>query len=176
MHFWTQHFTDGALTKRLYIEEYIISYHCFANHQLLDASVFNFPLKVADLESFWLKGRTESKRIPSHINYIIVFASAANQRHLPWNTSKVHWAITEQGSVLQTAAHHLHSHRATIIKISRLHDLDCWVYTDCFLLLLTEDFLRGYHHPKEKFLANLHVFFMRSCSQRDHLKWLKSMY
>lgn len=124
---------------------------------------------MADFKSFWLKGRTESKQIPSHIDYISMSASAANQRRLPWNTSNAQWAIAEQGSTLQTAACHLHPHRATLIKISCLHDLDCCVYTDCLLLLLTKDFLRGYHHPKEKLLANLYVFYMRSCSQQEYL-------
>lgn len=119
---------------------------------------------MADFKSFWLKGRTESKQIQNHIGYISVSASAANQRCLPSNTSD-----GERGSTSRTAAHHLHPHRDAVSKISHLCDSDYWVYTDCVLLLLTKDFLRGYHHPKEKLLANLHVFYMRSCSQRAYL-------
>lgn len=114
-------------------------------------------------------GRTESKHIPSHADYISAPGSAAIQRCLPRNPSNAQWATAEQGSTLQTAAHHLHPHRATLIKISCLHGLPCGVYTDCLLLLLTKDFLRGYHHPKEKLLADLHVFYMRSSSQQEYL-------
>lgn len=161
-HLWTQHFTDRD--KKTAHWRVCNALTFTAHPQPLDASVFQLPLEVADFKCFWLMGRTESKNILSHADYISVPGSAAIQRCLPQNPGNAQWATAEQGSTLQTAAHHLHPHRATLIKISRLHGLPCGVYTNCLLLLLTKEFLRGYHHPKEKLLSDLHVFYMRSSS------------
>lgn len=167
--------------RKLWEKEYTLqsskfcNTYCFANLQLCHAQVMKFPLKVVDFASFWLKGRIESNQISRHANYLSVSASAANQRHLPWKPSNAQRAIAEQGSILLTAVHHLHPHRATLIKTSCLHDLGCWVYMNCLLLLLTTDF-SGVIITLGKNSLQVYMFLHEKLLTARIFKWFKSVY